>query len=182
MVKENLFTPNCIRTNSGIYMNVFDPTPEMICIEDIAHALSNQARFGGHLKKFYSVAQHSLMCYRYSHRGYEFDSLMHDASEAYLLDIPSPIKAGLSNYKEIEDKLMMAIAEKFGFNYPLSPAVKDVDAVMLQFEWDHLVLDQPLPDYVKDFTIMSHEEAKEAFLNAFHFLTGEKWGKMKIEF
>ena len=51
--EENLYTPNCIRTFTGIYVNVFEPTPEMICIEDIAHALSNQCRFSGHLPTFY---------------------------------------------------------------------------------------------------------------------------------
>lgn len=59
---ESLYTPNCIRTFTGIYMNVFDPTDEMICIEDIANALSHQCRFAGHLPNFYSVAQHSVQC------------------------------------------------------------------------------------------------------------------------
>jgi hypothetical protein len=53
---------DCIRTNSGIYMNVFEPTLDMIDINDIAHVLSNLPRFGGHLDRFYSVAQHSVMC------------------------------------------------------------------------------------------------------------------------
>ena len=53
---ENLHTADCIRTFTGLYMNVFEPTPEMICIEDIAHGLSNMPRFGGHLPEFYSVA------------------------------------------------------------------------------------------------------------------------------
>ena len=48
-MKENLYTKDCIRTFTGIYMNVFNPTSEMICIEDIAHSLSLQCRFAGHL-------------------------------------------------------------------------------------------------------------------------------------
>lgn len=138
---ENLFTPNCIRTVSGIYVNVFEPTPEMICIEDIAHALSNQCRFGGHLPSFYSVAQHSLNCsYLVEDKKLKLAALLHDASEAYLLDIPSPVKKGLSNYKEIEDRLMKVIADKFGFAYPLHPDVKKVDELMLHVEWDSLML------------------------------------------
>lgn len=138
---ENLYTPNCIRTVTGIYMNVFEPTAEMICIEDIAHALTYQCRFGGHLTKFYSVAQHSLNCsYLINDDKNKLAALLHDASEAYLLDIPSPIKKGLSNYKYIEDKLMAVIAEKFGFDYPLHDEVKESDKIMLELEWDCLML------------------------------------------
>ncbi len=59
---ENLYTPDCIRTFSGQYVNVFAPDPDTILIEDIAHALSQQCRFGGHLPEFYSVAQHCVIC------------------------------------------------------------------------------------------------------------------------
>lgn len=141
MIKENLYTPNCIRTVSGIYINVFEPTPEMICIEDIAHSLSYQCRFGGHLPKFYSVAQHSLNCsFLIENDQYKLAALLHDASEAYLLDIPRPIKQGLSNYKDIENGLMNVIAQKFGFEYPLHSKIKEVDEMMLQIEWDCLML------------------------------------------
>jgi uncharacterized protein len=141
MKEENLYTPNCIRTVSGIYMNVFEPTVEMVCIKDIAHALSNQCRFGGHLPCFYSVAQHSLNCsYLIEDKRLKLEALLHDASEAYLLDIPSPIKKGLSNYKEIEEGLMKVIFEKFGLTYPIHEKVKRVDETMLQLEWNCLML------------------------------------------
>jgi hypothetical protein len=140
---ENLYTPRSIRTVTGIYMNVFEPTPEMICIEDIAHALSYQCRFGGHLPSFYSVAQHSLNCsYLMEDKQLRLSALLHDASEAYLLDIPRPIKQELSNYKEIEDKLMMLIADKFCFEYPLHKKVKEIDEVMLNAEWNCLMLNK----------------------------------------
>ena len=51
-----LFVPDHIRTYTGKYFNAFDPLPELICIEDIAHALSQQPRYAGHLPQFYSVA------------------------------------------------------------------------------------------------------------------------------
>lgn len=135
---ENLHA-NAIRTYSGLYMDVFNPTPEMICIEDIAHALSNTPRFGGHLKHFYSVAQHSIFCAN-NVNNYKMQALMHDASEAYLTDIPSPIKKRMPQYKEVEHSLMLAIAEKFGFNYPLSQEVKDVDYFALTFEWEKYMI------------------------------------------
>lgn len=139
--EENLYAKDCIRTVSGIYINVFEPTAEMICIEDIAHGLANQCRFGGHLPEFYSVAEHSLnCCYLIEEPEHKLAALMHDASEAYLMDIPRPIKQRLSNYKEIEDGLMKLIADVFGFEYPLHEKIKKVDETMLQIEWDCLML------------------------------------------
>lgn len=139
---ENLYTPDCIRTVTGKYVNVFDPDPDTICIEDIAHSLSHQCRFGGHLPVFYSVAEHSLACCALAKTEHKLEALLHDASEAYLLDIPKPIKNRLPDYKTIEDNLMRVIAEKFGFPYPLSSYVKDVDKFALESEWEMLMLEK----------------------------------------
>jgi uncharacterized protein len=163
---ENLYTTDCIRTVSGIYVNVFDPKPEMICIEDIAHALSMQCRFGGHLPYFYSVAQHSWMASTQAEEEHQLAALLHDASEAYLLDIPRPIKLRLANYKEIEDGVMKIIASKFGFEYPLHQHVKEVDELMLQLEWDEIML---LND--GDLTCLDSKTAKDFFLNQFAMLS-----------
>lgn len=165
---ENLYTPNCIRTFSGIYMNVFEPTLDMIFIDDIAHALSNQCRFGGHLPQFYSVAQHSILCSTLVSNEYKLAALLHDASEAYLLDIPSPIKQGLSNYKEIEDKLMTLIAKKFGFKYPLESQVKEIDKKILALEWEQLMMQKTI---VENFRCWSPEYAKRRFLEAYITIT-----------
>ena len=135
---ENIYTDS-IRTYTGKYVDVFAPTADMICIEDIAHALSNTPRFGGHLKYFYSVAQHSLSCAKCMD-DYKLEALLHDASEAYLTDMPSPIKKRMSQYKEVEDGLMKVIAEKFGFQYPLPDEVHKADAKMLKIEWNLLVI------------------------------------------
>jgi len=128
----------CIRTSSGIYIDVFEPTEDMISIEDIAHSLSHQCRYGGHLPVFYSVAEHSMFCanaIRTINPELELTALLHDASEAYLLDMPRPIKYQIPQYKDIEDKLMKVIASKFGFKYPLMPLVKDIDDMALHQEW-----------------------------------------------
>lgn len=164
----NIFdTPkDCIRTNSGIYMNIFEPTLDMIDINDIAHALSALPRFGGHLNKFYSVAQHSVMCaMRVNSLEDKRAALLHDASEAYMLDIPTPIKAKLPDYKIYEANLMSKIAEKFSFEFPLSKEVKRVDEEMLHLEWDNLVINQD-----KIFHCLSSEMAKEEFLKMYHEL------------
>lgn len=164
---ENLLTPDCIRTFTGVYVNVFEPTIDMIDIEDIAHALSNQPRFGGHLPEFYSVSQHSVACSWAADSEDKLVALLHDASEAYLIDIPSPIKAGLCNYKEIEHNLMLLIAEKFDFEYPLNPEIKKIDRHMLQAEWDNLMLGMEVP---VDLTCKSPKEAKKEFLETYENL------------
>lgn len=165
MKKENLFTPDCIRTVSGIYMNVFQPTIDMICIEDIAHALSMQCRFGGHLPVFYSVAQHSVMVSLLVSEESALAALLHDASEAYLLDVPRPIKQKLTNYKAIEETLMHLIAEKFGFEYPLSEDVKSKDELMLEREWCEIMIGNDSHRACWDAPT-----AKRAFLNKFEML------------
>lgn len=140
---ENLYTPNCIRTVSGKYVNLVDPDPATLDITDIAHALSRIPRFGGHLPVAYSVAHHSVhvarLCQDHDRRV-QFQALMHDASEAYLLDIPKPLKDYLPEYRAIEDRMMRALAQRFGFGWPLHPAVKQADKVALETEWEHLML------------------------------------------
>lgn len=166
-VNDLLYVDNCIRTYSGIYMNIFEPTLDMINIEDIAHALSMQCRFGGHIPKFYSVAQHSVMCSRNVNKKYKLAALMHDASEAYILDIPTPIKSRLTNYKDIEDKLMRLIAEKYNFNYPINNIIKNIDKKMLKFEFQHLMLNS----IKHDILCWDQQTAKEIFLQEFNTLT-----------
>lgn len=165
MPTENLYTPDCIRTFTGKYVNVFNVDPDQICIEDIAHALSMQCRFGGHLPVYYSVAQHSILVCESLSRPQKLAGLLHDASEAYLLDIPRPIKGGLANYKEIEHNLMKAIAGKFGFQYPLHDTVKEVDNFYLEWEWHNLMLNRH-PDSKNRFC-KNHSEAKYWFLTLY---------------
>jgi len=166
---ENLNAVRSIRTISGQYVNVFEPDPNTILITDIAHALSNQCRFGGHLPKFYSVAQHSLLCYENVSAEEKFGALMHDASEAYLLDMPKPIKVELSEYNAIEDNLMKVIAKKFGFEYPKSPAVEYIDHYMLKWEWERIMLKRKTKETeFPPIKCLSAKQAKIAFLNAFN--------------
>lgn len=167
---ENLYTPDCIRTYTGLYMNVFAPTTEMICIEDIAHSLSNQCRFAGHLPYFYSVAQHSVACSRrlLSHKLLALQALFHDASEAYLMDIPSPIKKRLSSYIALENNLMKLIARKFEFDYPLYDRVKEIDELELEFEWNYIMLRTPTSLKIEYW---DPELAKAQFISQYHYIT-----------
>lgn len=167
---ENLNAVRSIRTNSGVYVNVFETDPDTIKIEDIAHALSQQSRFGGHLPEFYSVAQHSVMCCMSANDENKYNALMHDVSEAYLLDIPKPIKLELPDYNLVEHRLMKVLSQKFGFEYPKNEEVERVDILLLEWEWTAIMLNQPTEKYPK-FVCLTPSEAKAAFLEAFYFET-----------
>jgi len=141
-MKENLYNPDHIRTFTGIYINPFTPDSDKICIEDIAHALSQIPRFGGHLPGFYSVAQHSIeVSYQVKDK---LTGLLHDASEAYLYDIPKPLKFRMPEYIKAEKRLMALISDKFGFKFPLPKDVKLIDRVQLEWEWNTLMLISPI--------------------------------------
>lgn len=155
--------PGIIRTVSGKFINILNPQPDDICIEDIAHALSHLCRFGGHTPKFFSVAEHCICCMHKVEAKHKFAALMHDASEAYLIDLPSPIKRVMPDYLDIEDMLMKVIAEKFGFEYPLAVDVLRADRLCLEMEWAVLVSGN-------EFSVMVPGDAKQLFLATFNAL------------
>ena len=99
---------------------------------------------------------------------------MHDASEAYLVDIPSPIKAKLANYREIEDSLMSALAKKFNFEWPLPKEVKDADRTMLKWEWEQLHIDKlcAILMCTENFYCYEPKRAKKVFLAEYNKLKG----------
>jgi len=102
-----------IETATGKHYHFLSPKPEDIDIEDIAVALANKCRFGGH-SRFFSVAEHSVcVAYRLP-KELRLAGLLHDAAEAYLGDIPSPIKHVLPDYQHLERLNEYAIEEKFG--------------------------------------------------------------------
>lgn len=123
-----------MQTYSGKKIYPLAMNPEDICIEDIAHALSMLCRYGGHCKRFYSVAEHSVHLSYAVPSEFAFDALMHDATEAYLVDLPRPIKHQLPDYKQAEDNLASVIAGKFGLVYPMPPEVHAADNAILTDE------------------------------------------------
>lgn len=123
-----------IRTYSGRKFYPLDPRPEEVCIEDIAHHLSNQCRWAGAVKSFYSVALHSMHVSMMTHKENALAALLHDASEAYLCDMPKPAKHGMPEYQGIEDRLQEVIAKALGFQYPFTPEVHQADQAALYLE------------------------------------------------
>lgn len=144
-----------IQTFTGRKVWPLDPLPEELDIEDIAHALSLVCRFTGHTYCFYSVADHSLRVSKLVEqatlkatrnfamaREFALWGLLHDASEAYLCDVPSPLKRAPgfgSLYKGYERTLMAAIVVRFDLT-PNEPAVvKDADRTLLVTEMRDLM-------------------------------------------
>ena len=123
-----------IQTFSGKHFNYLDIQQDAIEIEDIANALSNICRFAGHLPEFYSVGQHSVLTSQLVPQEFALEALLHDAAEAYLQDIPAPLKRLLPDYRAIEDQVDAAIRQKFGLPAEQHPTVKYADLVMLASE------------------------------------------------
>lgn len=120
-----------IQTFTGRKFWPLDPEPGDVDARDIAHGLSLQCRFGGHVREFYSVAEHSVRVSLECPPELALCGLMHDASEAYLVDVPRPIKPYLAGYGAAEERLMRVIADKFGFPWPMPEPVRRADERLL---------------------------------------------------
>jgi len=179
-------TTQWMETHAGkqLYLPV---TEDMIEIEDIAHALSMQCRYAGHTKQFYSVAEHCCLVSDWVWRKLKGEmghdrrcstalaALMHDASEAYLVDIPKPIKPYLTNYAELEQQIEVVVADKYGFEYPYAKLIKEADVRILLderaqlFDWSghdwELPVSEPLGVHID---ALSPQQAKAQFLERFH--------------
>lgn len=122
-----------IETFTGKKFWFTNEDPAEVDIEDISHALSQMCRYTGHCKRFYSVAEHSVLVSRITGN---LEGLLHDASEAYLADIASPVKQLLPEYKALEERIMRKIAKAFGLSegFDKRPDVKMADWSMLKTE------------------------------------------------
>jgi hypothetical protein len=170
-----------LQTVSGKWVNPLDPDPEQFDIEDIARALGNLCRFGGHCRTFYSVAQHSVIVSQLvEERGGDaedvFAALMHDAAEAYLGDMPHPLKhrsALGAAFKEAERELEAAIEAHFAIKADV-PEVKRADRALLATErrafsaerwrWPELEGVEALD---LELEAMAPEDATKAFLDRY---------------
>ena len=155
-----------IKTFSGGKISFTSPDPDDINIEDIAHGLSNYCRFTGQCL-FYSVAEHSIKVSELTGIFSEKDrlvALLHDATEAYLGDVSSPLKSMLPDYKIIEEKMWHAIATKFNLPVIIPETVHYVDKFMFLIEERDLQIE-------KTHISMSITQAKKVFLEKFYELS-----------
>lgn len=111
-------------------------------INDISHALAMKVRYGGHCSQFYSVAEHSVLVAKICMtEGWAdpFEGLMHDAVEAYIGDMPSPIKHRLPDFKALEHRLEHQLREQFGLPSEMTPGCKRADLLALYIEGRQLL-------------------------------------------
>lgn len=143
--------PDYITTYNGIHFYPLNPEADKIHIEDIAHALSLLCRGNGHVKHFFSVGQHCINCaVEAIKRGYSrrvcLACLLHDASEAYLSDVPRPFKKSLPSYQALEERMLTVIYEKYlgsSLTEEEERLVKGIDDDMLYFDMLELLNEPP---------------------------------------
>lgn len=128
-----------IETYTGVRLYFGAPTPEMLRLADVAHVLPRLARYNGHTRRFYSVAEHACLMRDWvaSRGGSPRDrltALHHDDAEFVIGDLPRPIKHKMSQFKEVESKLDQALALRFHTEWPMPPWLKDIDSRILKDE------------------------------------------------
>lgn len=154
-------TVSSIATFTGKRFHLFSPKPDQICIEDIAHALSNLCRFTGHCKRFYSVGQHSWHASHLVPTEHALEGLMHDAAEAYVNDLSRPLKHDprMDAYLELEGTIDTAIRTKYGLpiigeSPYMTRVVKDVDDKLVYTEGKQLTASPQWTDGHPTFDIV----------------------------
>jgi 5'-deoxynucleotidase YfbR-like HD superfamily hydrolase len=134
------------QTYTGVHYTMTEPSVADVNIRDIAHALSMQCRFNGHTEEFYSVAQHSVLVSHVA-SNHPLWGLLHDASEAYIGDIITPVKRSIDGIRDIEQRNHDVIAIKFGLDRDEPEAVKRADLVVLATEVRDLMGGQRAGDW-----------------------------------
>ncbi len=178
-----------IQTFSGKKVDLLHPDPDQITIEDIAHALSNLCRFTGHVLPFYSVAQHCIeMSWLVAQPSLKLTALLHDAAEAYIGDVSSPVKRYLSvessAFSDLSTRLQNTIYTKYNCvpDKATEKLIKQVDSVLLIAERDGLMNaadtpwleeDEGLAELMSIYNPVindcySSKKAKSLFLQEFH--------------
>ena len=158
-----------------------DPKSEEVDINDIAHSLALQCRFNGHCNSFFSIAQHSVFVSKIVSPEQALAGLLHDASEAYIGDIVSPLKKFLFEFREIEKNIEKVIFERFGIEMENvnHSEIKKADKIALFTEmrdlmkkphskWDDVDSFNPHPDKIIP---LIPEEAEKEFLERYKELT-----------
>lgn len=169
-----------ITTYTRRHFDPVNPDPDLICIRDIAHALSMICRGNGHVSTFWSVGEHCICCAKEANaRGLSkrliLACLLHDASECYMSDVPRPLKQNMPVYQEIEDKLLKVIYRKF-LGTPLTPEeetqIKAIDDDLLWYDLEVLLDEkqdsrQPELHIKVDYSVRPFKEVEAEYMKLF---------------
>jgi hypothetical protein len=173
-------------TASGRLFWPLDPRASEIEIDDIAHHLANTGRWNGGCRVFYSVAQHSLeVANLLQAQGQPHHvvlwGLLHDAAEAYVSDLATPLKRSLPGYASIEKRVLDEVAKRFHLPFQMPAEVKHADAVLLATELRDLMpaspepWPTPLPEPLnRELVPRAPEAAREQFLACFNWLRSNR--------
>lgn len=134
-----------MQTFTGRAFYPMDPRVEDIDPIDIGHALSLLCRYGGHVRRFYSVAEHCVLMSHAVAPTNALWALLHDATEAYMGDLIRPLKHAMPEYRVAENNLMGVICDRFGLDWTCPDEVKAADNRILRDERDALLSAPPLP-------------------------------------
>lgn len=169
------------QTFSGRQFWPLDPREEDIDIIDIAHALAMKCRYTGHCSSFYSVGQHSVHVAEivaWTNPELALTALLHDAAEAYIADVARPVKSSITQLAEIEHRLEVVVANRFGLVFPFPEIIKTADNIMLATERRDLMPNPPRPWKTYGVSPLSRvivpwvwQQAKFEFIKMFSRLT-----------
>jgi hypothetical protein len=181
-----------IATHSGARFYIAEMNLCEIPMEDIAHALSMNCRYNGHVDVHYSVAEHCVAVAKIAWmRGLSdqdiLAALLHDLSEAFVPDIPRPFKGVIAGFQEYEDELLIEAGIEYGFYYPFHDVIHEIDRSIVRSEATRLFPNPP--DWVGDYEVMLEAEAyfdragigvpaevaKREFLAAYEELRRDGW-------
>lgn len=171
--------------NSGQRYWPLDPRVGDFSLNDIAHGLAYTCRWGGQVDQFFSVAEHSVIVSRYVRPELRLAALLHDAAEAFVGDIPRPLKRILgANYKLIEDRTQTVIAMQYGFDKEMHPQIKEIDNRITVDERKSLFSnnDETLPwMFANDVSLgleiinpLPPHQAKRLFMETYYEIKGAK--------
>lgn len=171
-----------IQTHSGRAFDYDHPDPLSVRIQDIAHALANLNRFSGHALAPYSVAQHSVLVSRHLPPSLALAGLLHDCHEAFVIDLPKPLKAMVPDYVAIEDRIQSFVLTTLGMDPSVvrSAPIKEVDLRMLSTEARDLMTksarmwSDPLEPYPCKIIPWTWDSARQIFLRTYWALTKGK--------
>lgn len=169
-----------ITTFTGKHFDPVNPDMSQVDIIDIAHALSLICRGNGHVQTFFSVGQHCInaareaAARRYSKR-LVLACLLHDAGEAYMSDVPRPLKAAMPEYVQIENRLLDLIYEKYlgsVLTEEEAALVKTIDDDLLYYDLRVLLnelSDRPVPKlHIQlDYDFVPFVEVAQTYLEIF---------------